>query len=428
MQGKSSRISGFYKLNIDQRIDSLKRFSNLTDEDIKILKTNGSLDVGLADHLIENVITTLEIPMGIATNFVVNGKDYLIPMAIEEPSVVAACSNAAKLARDSGGFSSFSTDPIMIGQIQLTGLSSFQNAKIEILKHKREIIDLANTRSNTLRNLGAGAKDVEVRIFEKPFPMVILHLLVDVRDAMGANVVNSMCEYVAPFIENLTEGNVNLRILSNLTTYRVSSSKAIFKKEVLGGEDVVERIISAYQFAYQDPYRAAAHNKGIMNGIDSVLLATLNDWRAVEAGAHAFAAMSNSYTSLTKYEKNENGDLVVSIEMPLAVGTVGGSTGAVPKAKIARKILNVQNSIEFANVLAAVGIAQNFAAVKALATEGIQRGHMELHARNLAVSAGASGSLIDEVVDAMLEEKNISMSRAKELVEQMRKKPINRET
>ena len=422
MQGKSSKISGFYKLSIDQRIDSLKTFSNLTDDEIRILKTNGSLDIDLADHLIENVVTTLEIPMGVATNFLINGKDYLIPMAVEEPSVVAACSHAAKLARDSGGFSSYSTDPVMIGQIQVTGLESMHGAKVEILKNREKILELANTRSNTLRNLGAGARDIEIRVFERPFPMLVLHLLVDVRDAMGANVVNSMCEYIAPLIEEISGGKVNLRILSNLTTYRMSYSKAIFSKESLGGEEVVDRIVSAFEFAFQDPYRATTHNKGIMNGIDSVLLATLNDWRAVEAGAHAFAAISSSYTSLTKYEKTASGDLAVSIEIPLAVGTVGGSTGTVPKAKIARKILNVDGSTEFANVLAAVGLAQNFAAVKALATEGIQRGHMELHARNLAVGAGASGSLIDEVVKTMLEEKNISMSRAKELVGKALKK------
>ena len=428
MQEKSSKISGFYKLSIDQRINAVKEFSNLEPDEVKTLKTNGSLDIGLADHLIENVITTLEIPMGIATNFKVNGRDYLIPMAVEEPSVVAACSHAAKLARDSGGFTSYSTDPVMIGQIQIIGLKSLHDAKMEILRSKEKILELANTRSKTLKSLGAGAKDIEVRIFERPFPMVVAHLLVDVRDAMGANAVNSMCEYVAPFMEEITGGRVNLRILSNLTSYRMSYSRAIFSKDSVGGPEAVDSIISAYEFAYQDPYRAATHNKGIMNGIDSVLLATLNDWRAVEAGAHAYAAISGSYTSLTKYEKNANGDLVVTIEIPLSVGTVGGSTGTVLKAKIARKILNVQDSGEFANVLAAVGIAQNFAAVKALATEGIQRGHMELHARNLAVTAGATGSQIEEVVAMMLKEKNISMSYAKELVERMSKKPINRET
>lgn len=418
---KSSEISGFYKLNVEQRLEFVRKFSDLNDEDVKVLKNTGALPLDIADHLIENTISTVELPVGVATNFKINGKDYLIPMAIEEPSVVAACSNSAKLARKSGGFVCSSSEPVMIGQIQLIGFDSAAEVEKKILENKNSILEKANTRSNTLRELGAGAKDIEVRIFDKPFSMVVVHLLVDVRDAMGANVVNSMCEHVAPLIEELTGAKVNLRILSNLSIHRVSRAKALFKKEDLGGSDAVDSIISAYQFAVVDPFRATTHNKGIMNGIDAVLLATMNDWRAVEAGAHAYAAIG-TYSSLTEYKKTEAGDVEVTIELPLAVGTVGGATSNIPKARIARKILGVKNAKEFANLLAAVGLSQNFAAVRALATEGIQRGHMELHARQLAISTGAKGKMIDTIAAQLISEGNITMRRAKELEEEFTKK------
>lgn len=417
----TTKLPGFYKLSVEERLEFVKKFCNLSEEDVKTLRNTGSLPVEVADHLIENTISTMEVPMGVATNFIINGREYLIPMAIEEPSVVAACSNSAKLARETGGFFCESTEPIMIGQVQLTGYSDAEKTKTKILENKDRIIEIANTRSKTLMELKAGAKDLEVRIFDDPYKMLIVHLLVDVQDAMGANVVNSMCEYIAPYIEEITEARVNLRILSNLSVHRLSRSKALFRKEDLGGEEVVDSIISAYEFAAQDPFRAATHNKGIMNGIDAVLLATLNDWRAIEAGAHAYASL-NSYTSLTKYRKNENGDIEGSIEIPMAVGTVGGATMNVPKARISRKILDIKDSKEFGNILAAVGLSQNFAAIRALATEGIQRGHMELHSRQLAISAGATGILIDQVSQRMIEEKAISMSRAKEILRELEEK------
>lgn len=413
----SSQVSGFYRLPVEKRREFLKDFSGLSSEDLKTLENTGALPMDLADHLIENAVSTVEIPLGIATNFLINGRDYLIPMAIEEPSVVAACSNSAKSARKTGGFTCESTEPVMIGQIQLTSYNSAEKSRDAIIGAKQKILDAANTRSRTLSSLNAGARDLEVRIFEEPYRMLVVHLLVDVRDAMGANVVNSMCEHVAPMVEELTGGKVNLRILSNLSIYRLARARAVFRRDDLGGEAAVDSIISAYQFAAQDPFRAATHNKGIMNGIDAVLLATMNDWRAIEAGAHAYAAMKNSYTSLTKYEKNSDGDVVASIEIPMAVGTVGGATANVPKARIARQILGVADAREFSNVLAAVGLSQNFAAVRALATEGIQRGHMELHARQLAVSAGATGNMVDVVAQRMIDEKNITMTRAKEIME-----------
>lgn len=417
---RTSEVSGFYNLSVDERMEFVRKFCDLSPEEVKVLQNTGSMPIYVADHLIENTISTMEIPVGIATNFKINGRDYLIPMAIEEPSVVAACSNSAKLARRTGGFESESSEPIMIGQIQITEYGSAEEVRRIILENKLKILEEANTRSKTLKDLSAGAKDIEVRIFEEPYRMVIMHLLVDVQDAMGANVVNSMCEHIAPLVENLTSSKVNLRILSNLSAHRISRSKATFRKEDLGGDDAVNAIMSAYRFAAMDPYRAATHNKGIMNGIDAVLLATLNDWRAVEAGAHAYAALK-SYTSLTQYKKDSEGNIEASIEIPMAVGTVGGATANVPKARIARKILGVANSKEFANILAAVGLSQNFAAVWALATEGIQRGHMELHARQLALSAGAEGNTVDKVAARMVSEKNITMSRAKEILESLTK-------
>lgn len=414
----SSQVSGFYKLKVEDRLDFVRKFSELSDEDVQTLRNTGALPIEVADHLIENTISTIEIPLGIATNFKINDKDYLIPMAIEEPSVVAACSNSAKVARATGGFFCESTEPIMIGQIQVEGYDSADETKKMIMENREKILKAANTRSSTLVGLKAGAKDIEVRIFDAPHKMIVVHLLVDVQDAMGANVVNSMCEFVSPMIEEVTGARVNLRILSNLGVNRLSRARAIFRKEDLGGEEVVDSIISAYRFAAQDPFRATTHNKGIMNGIDAVVLATLNDWRAIEAGAHAFAALS-SYTSLTKYSKNSRGDIEASIEIPLAVGTIGGATENVPKARIAKKILGIKDSKEFANVLAAVGLSQNFSAIRALATEGIQRGHMELHARQLALSAGAIGALIDKVSQRMIDEKNITMTRAREVLKEL---------
>jgi len=415
----NSAISGFYRLSIAERRDILKRELNLTDDEMRLIANMGSLEEGIADRMIENVVSEMEVPIGIAMNFLINGKDYLVPMAIEEPSVVAAASNAARMARVKGGFKSISSDPLMIGQIELSGIPDPFGAKFRILERKEELIQLANSRDPVLLKLGGGAKDVEVRVIDENNPMVVVHLIVDVRDAMGANAVNTMAEYLAPRISEISGGKVRLRILSNLATYRVTRSYAVFDKKTIGGEDVVEGILEAYRFARDDPYRATTHNKGIMNGIDAVLVATSNDWRAVEAGAHAYAAM-RGYTSLSRWEMNSDGDLVGYLELPMAVGIVGGATVTHPKAKLMRKILGITSAREFADVLGAVGLAQNFAAIRALASEGIQKGHMELHARNVAISAGARGEEIDRVAEIIVRDKMIRVDYASEVLKKIR--------
>lgn len=414
-----SDISGFYKLGVEDRRKIVVQLAGLDENDLRELSLTGSLQTDLADKLIENVISTLELPVGIAVNFKINGKDYLIPMAIEEASVVAACSNAAKIARSSGGFISSSTDPVMIGQIQIINYDSFQRVHDILMREKQNILEIANSRSRTLKSFNAGAKDMEIRRINDPESSIVVHILVDVRDAMGANVVNSMCEAVAPYIEEKTGCRTNLRILSNLTPTRMAMSRAVFRKDLIGGEEVAKRIVRAYHMADADPFRAATHNKGIMNGIDAVLLATLNDWRSAEANAHTYNRLTG-HLSLTRYYQDENGDLVGEIEIPMAVGTVGGSTNTVKKAAIFRKILGVTSASEFAQVLAAVGLAQNFAALRALSAEGIQQGHMSLHARSLAVSVGATGDEIDKVSRMMVEERNISMARAREILDSLR--------
>ena len=418
---KSSRISGFYKLSIEERLKIVKEFSELSDEEAEFL-LKGHLDIELADRMIENVVGMTELPIGIATNFKINGRDYLIPMAIEEPSVVAAASHAAKLAREGGGFFTSSTEPIMLSQIQVVGLRNPHFAKMQVLEHKEELMRIANEQDPVLIKVGGGCRDIKARVIDSNMgPMLVIHLHVDVRDAMGANAVNSMAEALAPYIEDITGGKVYLRILSNLAIYRLARARAVWKKNVIG-EDTVKGILYAYEFARVDPFRAATHNKGIMNGIDAVLIATSNDWRAVEAGAHAFAAMDGWYTSLTHYEEDEEGNLVGSIELPMAVGIIGGATSTHPKAKIARKILGIKTAKEFGEILAAVGLAQNFAALRALATEGIQRGHMSLHARNIAVMAGAKGEEIDRVAELLVKEKKVRVDRAKEILEELRER------
>ncbi|MEM3162468.1 MAG: hydroxymethylglutaryl-CoA reductase, degradative [Candidatus Bathyarchaeia archaeon] len=418
---KSSLFSGFYKLSPKERLDFVKDFAGLTDEEAALIQNTGSLPMDIADRMIENVVGAVPIPLGIAVNFLINGKDYLIPMAIEEPSVVAAASYAAKMVRDGGGFHTSSTPPIMIGQIQAVGMRDPNAAKMRVLEAKDEILKKANDQDPLLNSLGGGAKDINVRVIETAKgPMVITELLVDCRDAMGANAVNTMCEAVAPMIERLTRGRVYLRIISNLADRRLARAWCTVPKEAVGGEEVVDGIIYASAFAAADPYRAATHNKGILNGIIAVVLATCNDHRAVEAGAHAYAARNGKYTTLSTWEKNDNGDLVGSIEMPMAVGIIGGAVRTHPIARICLKILGVKNANEFAEVLAAVGLAQNLAALRALAHEGIQRGHMSLHARNIAIAAGATGELIDIIAEKMVEERRIRMDRAKELLEQYR--------
>jgi len=423
MGEKTSQLSGFYKLNPKERAQLLKEFAGLTDEEVNLLQSTGSLDLDLANRMIENVVGAFPVPLGIAVNFLINKRDYLIPMAIEEPSVVAAASYAAKMARDGGGFFTNSTGPVMIGQIQTVRIKDPHGAKMAILAAKDEILKKANEQDPMLVSLGGGAKDLDVKVINTHTgPMVITELHVDCRDALGSNAVDTMAEAVAPLIERITHGHVYLRIISNLATKRLARAWAVVPKKSLGGEEVVDGIVEAYAFAAADPYRAATHNKGILNGIIGVVIATCNDHRAVEAGAHAYAARNGHYGPLSTWEKNENGDLVGSIELPMAVGIVGGATRVHPIAKIALKILGVKTATELSEVLAAVGLAQNLGALRALAHEGIQRGHMSLHARNVAISAGATGDLIDLIVERMVEERKIRLDRAKELIEEYKAK------
>jgi len=416
--GKSSLASGFYKLSPKERLQFVKEFADLTDEEVAQLQNTGSLPIDLADRMIENVVGAIPMPLGIGVNFLINNHDYLIPMAIEEPSVVAAASYAAKMVRDGGGFRTSSTQPIMIGQIQVVGVKDPYAAKMRVIQSKEEILKRANEQDPVLVSAGGGAKDLDAKIIDTTQGrMLIAEMQVDCRDAMGANAVNTMVEAVAPMIERITGGRVCLRIISNLATKRLVRAWCIVPKKSVGGEEVVDGIVNAYAFAAADPYRAATHNKGILNGIIAGILATCNDHRAIEAGAHAYAARGGHYTSLSTWEKNENGDLVGSLELPMAVGLIGGAVRTHPIAKISVKILGVKTANEFGEVLAAVGLAQNLGALRALAHEGIQRGHMSLHARNIAVMAGATGDLIDLVAAKMVEERKIRMDRAKELIE-----------
>jgi hydroxymethylglutaryl-CoA reductase len=418
---KTSVVSGFYKLTIEKRIEFVKHFANLSDDDTKIFSS--CLDLTTADHMIENVLGTFELPLGLAVNFLINGKDYIIPMATEESSVVAAASNAAKIARIKGGFTASCSKPLMIGQLQLLHIGDEVTAAQEILKHKEQILLLANSQDKILVELGGGARDLEVRILDSPLgTMIVTHLIVDVRDAMGANAVNTMCEALAPMLEEISGGKVRLKILSNLADKRLVKATAVFDKEKMGGNQVIDAFLEAYTLASIDPYRAATHNKGIMNGIDALIIATGNDSRAIEAGAHAYAARDGQYTALTRYYKNNNGDLVGEIELPMAVGIVGGAANMHPKAKLCRKILGINSARELAEIVACLGLAQNFAALFALSTVGIQKGHMSLHAKNIAVMAGAQRGEIEKLADQLVDDGRIKLDYAKELLEKMRKR------
>jgi len=420
---KSSVISGFYKLPPKERLAIIRDFAGLTEDEVRLLENTGSLPIDLADHMVENVIGVFPEPMGVAGNFQINGKDYLIPMATEEPSVIAAASYAAKMVRDGGGFHTSSTAPVMIGQIQVVKIKDAETAKKQVLDAKVDILKKANDQDPVLNSFGGGAKDLDARVIETSLgEMLIVHLYVDCRDAMGANAVNTMCEAVAPFISQLTGGQVYLRIISNLAVKRLAKAQCIVPKEAIGGQSVVEGIVYASVFAAADPYRAATHNKGIMNGIAAVLLATGNDHRAIEAGAHAYAALNKAYTSLSNWTINSNGDLVGEMELPMAVGLIGGAVKTHPIARIAMKILGVKSANEFGEVLAAVGLAQNLAALRALSGEGIQRGHMSLHARNIAITAGAKGEQIEAVAELMVSERLVRVDRAKEILEELNKK------
>ena len=414
---KTSRIPDFYKLPLSRRLEIVKEFADLTDSEVDLLKETGSLSRDTAERMIENVVGAIPVPLGIATNFLINRRDYLVPMAIEEPSVVAAASHAAKIARSKGGFVASSTGSIMIGQVQTVKVKNPNQAKKDLLSHREDILKKANEQDPVLLSIGGGAKDLGVKVLQtQRGPMVILELYVDTKDAMGANAVNTMAEAVAPMIERITGGRVLLRILSNLATKRMAQAKVVIDRGEIGGDEVVEGIIDAYAFASADPYRAATHNKGIMNGIAAVAIATCNDHRALEAGCHAYAARNGQYLPLTTWEKNEDGDLTGVIEVPMAVGIVGGAIKTHPIAQIALKILGVKTASELGEVMAAVGLAQNFAALRALVVEGIQRGHMGLHARNIAIAAGAKGAMIDTIAEEMIRQNKIRLDTAKELL------------
>ena len=424
---KSSRIAGFYKLDLADRVDRVVQWSNLDHDEEAVLRGAMGLDAVQGDQMIENVVGIYALPLGIGLNFRVNERDYLVPMVIEEPSVVAGASNAAKLLRQGGGIRASSTDPIMIGQMQVLDVPDTAAAVSAVLSRKEELMALADEQDPLLVKLGGGARDVRVR--QLPWtpagPMMVVELLSDCRDAMGANSINTACEALTPTIERMTGGRVNLRILSNLADQRIATAEGCVPAAALGTDEfpgplVVQRIIEAYAFAAADPYRAATHNKGIMNGIDAVVLATGNDWRAVEAGAHAYATRDGSYTSLSRWWQNENGDLCGRLDIPMAVGMVGGATRVHPGARLALKILGVATARELAEVIAAVGLAQNLAAIRALATTGIQAGHMRLHARQLAAAAGATGGLVEQIAGWMVDEGLIRLDRAQDLLEVQR--------
>ncbi|MDV3292987.1 MAG: hydroxymethylglutaryl-CoA reductase, degradative [Nitrososphaerales archaeon] len=419
----SSEIPGFYKMSMAERMNLVKKMTGLSDEEAGALANTGGLPGDVADRMIENVVGGLTIPMGVAVNFRVNEKDYLVPMALEEPSVVAAASNAAKMARVRGGFTVTNTGPVMIGQIQVIGAHDPNGARMRVMSRKAEMLKKANDQDPMLLSLGGGAKDLNVKVVSSiKGPMVIAELIVNTGDAMGANAVNTMAEAVAPMVEEATGGRVLLRIISNLADRRLVRATAVFEKEAMGGEEAVDGVVYAYAFADADPYRCATHNKGIMNGVVAVGIACGQDIRALEAGAHSYASRSGSYKPLTTWEKNAEGDLVGTLEMPMAVGLVGGASRTHPAAKAAIKILGVKTAVELAEVMGAVGLAQNFAALRALSTEGIQRGHMKLHSRNIAVSAGATGKLVDLVAQRMVQEKKIRMDRAKEILDELQKR------
>lgn len=424
---KSSQLTQFYKRTLTERRKNIREWINQTIDLETVL--DFGLEIHQADHMIENVIGVYGLPLGVATNFLINDHDYLIPMVIEEPSVVAAASNAAKLFRSGGGFSTSSDEPIMIGQIQVLDVPNIENAVIQIQNAKTTLIEKANETAGSILKRGGGARDLEIRTIhsEDIGTMLIIHLLFDTRDAMGANAINTAVEFIGHDIAELTQGRVHLKILSNLSDQRKARAEGIvparaLDREDMNGEDVVKAVVEAGIFAEIDPYRATTHNKGIMNGIDAVVIATGNDWRAIEAGAHAFAARSGSYTSLTRWRQNENGDLHGSIELPMAIGIVGGATRVHPVAKLALDILDVESAQELGEVIAAVGLAQNFAAIRALATEGIQHGHMRMHAKQLAVAAGATPEFVAEVVETLIKEKNIRLERAKALVQQIQER------
>lgn len=418
---RSARVAGFHRKTPQERLDLVAGFAGLDQATVDHLANMGNLSPQLADKMIENVIATMNVPIGIATNMKVDGEDVLVPMATEESSVVAAVCNAAR-QNYAAGFTTSMSGTQMIAQVQAVDVPDPQASRLRLLERRDDIKAICDDCDPLLVRLGGGFRDLEVRILETlGGTMLITHLIVDTRDAMGANAVNTMAEKIAPHIAAWSGGRVYLRILSNLADRRLARAHAVWTTADIGGEAVRDGIISAYQFAAADPYRAATHNKGIMNGISAVILATGNDTRAVEAGAHAYAARSGRYSSLTHYEINRDGDLSASIELPMAVGLIGGATKIHPTAQACLKILGVTTAERLARIIAAVGLAQNFSALKALATVGIQSGHMALHAQNVAIMAGAVGDEVDAVARALVERGTVRIDVAQTVLEEMRR-------
>ena len=416
-----SSIPEFFKKSRDDRLASVANFANLSEEDLDILQSsNGGIVFENADKMVENAVGVFSLPLGIATNFKINGQDYLVPMVIEEPSVIAAASKGAKTARVKGGFRASADESFSIGQIQLLHVTDHASAISQISNNTDKILRLANSQSRTLSKTGKGAKEISCKSINAPSGrMLVVELLIDVGDAMGANITNTMCESVSPLIEDITGGTALLRILSNYSTRRIAKVRAVFEKEAVGGPTIVDNIILAYEFADNDVYRAVTHNKGILNGIIAVANAVGQDSRAIEAAANAYAARSGVYRSLSTWSKNDDGDLVGTLEIPLSVGIVGGITKVHSVAQVCKKIIRASSAQELACVMIAAGLAQNFSAIRALSAEGIQKGHMGLHARNLAAAAGVMPEHIEKVVQTMIREGNISLSRAEELAEQI---------
>mgnify|MGYP000028158006 FL=1 len=419
----SSRISGFHKKSVDERIALIAGITGLDETERSLISNSGNLDQEIGNHMIENFVGTMTIPVGIATNVKVDGRDVLVPMATEESSVVAAVCNAARQSYDNGGFITSMSGTRMIAQIQLVNVSDPYNARISILERKEEIQTICDACDPMLIKLGGGFRELEVRVIDtQSGPMVITHIIVDTLDAMGANAVNTMAEKLAPSIAQWTGGRTYLRILSNLADHRLARARCVWRAEDIGGAEVRDGMVMAYHFAEADPYRAATHNKGIMNGISAVVLATGNDTRAVESGAHAYASRNGRYSSLTRWEVTKDGDLAGSIEIPMAVGLIGGATKLHPMAKAALKILNVKSASELARIIAAVGLAQNFAAMKALATTGIQKGHMSLHSHNIAMMAGAIGDEVDQLAQILVSKGTVRIDVAEKELAIMRGK------
>ena len=413
-------LSGFYKLSVADRLKRIKELTNLTDQEISILSNSGALSLEQADKTVENVIGAVHLPLGIATNFIINGKEIPIPIAVEEPSVIAAACKGAKQTLPVG-FKADADESIMIGQIQIVQIPNIKQAKKDLTAKRADLLAKATDAMQPHIKYGCEVRDLESRIIKTARgDMLIVEFHICVGDAKGANMINSTIEHVSPMIANLTGGKVRLRILSNLAVHRKVRASAIWKKEIVG-EEVIEGVLDAYEFAKNDPFRCATHNKGIMNGIDPVVVATGNDWRSSEASAHSFAAI-DGYHSLTKYHKNKSGDLVGEIELPLAVATVGPAVNSSPTAKIALKIMGIKTSRELAMIMACVGLSNNFAAMAALSTVGIQQGHMKLHARSVAVQAGATSEECEKVAEILSKEKNFTMDRAKEVIAAIRKK------